>query len=59
MFGAFAANYGLKNIETRHVPIKMIAFSQRRAGEEIEVLFCLGILRSLPNNSAGLSSTSS
>ena len=56
MFGAFAANYGLKNIERRHIPITMIAFSQLRAGEEIEVLFYLGILR--PNNSA-FSSTSS
>ena len=56
MFGAFAANYGLKNIERRHISITMIAFSQLRAGEEIEVLFYLGILR--PNNSA-FSSTSS
>ena len=58
MCGAFAVNYGLKNIERRHVPITMIAFSQLRAGEEIEVLFYLGILKSLPNNSA-FSSTSS
>ena len=58
MFGAFAANYGLKNIERRHIPITMIAFSQLRAGEEIEVLFYLGILRSLPNNSTFTSTSS-
>ena len=38
--------------EKTRIPITIIAFSQLRAGEEIKVIFYLGTLRSLPNNSA-------
>ena len=60
MFGAFTANYVLKNIERRHVPITMMAFFQLRGGDEIEVFFLIeGILKSLPSDSAFSCGTSS